>query len=153
MNTALKWKLTAAFFSPSSRAAATGGFLAVSQARHLRAHLAHPHPWLVERMRSRMQAELDLTPEQIEKTAPIFDRAASELEKVRAETGARVRQIMAEANRALGPELTDAQRAKLDALGKRPRPGRKSRNAPHGRAPQPAGRERRLPTDEIVCGR
>jgi len=139
MNTALKWKLTVAFLLAFLAGGATGGFLAARQARHLRAHFAHPHPWLVERMRSRMQAELDLTPEQIEKTAPILDRAASELEKVRAETGARVRQIMAEANRALGPELTDAQRAKLDVLGKRPRPGRKSRNAPQSRAPQPPG--------------
>jgi Spy/CpxP family protein refolding chaperone len=137
MNTALKWKLTVGFLLAFLAGGATGGFLAASQARHLRTHFAHPHPWLVERMRSRMQAELDLTPEQIEKTAPILDRAASELEKVRAETGARVRQIMAEANRALGPELTDAQRAKLDVLGKRPRPGRKSRNTPQSRAPQP----------------
>ena len=139
MNTAIKWKLTVGFLLAFLAGGATGGFLAVSQARHLRAHLAHPHPWLVERMRSRVQAELDLSPEQIEKTAPIFDRAASELEKVRAETGARVREIMAEASRALGPELTDAQRAKLDALGKRPRPGRKSGNAPHGRTPRPSG--------------
>lgn len=139
MNTALKWKLTVGFLLAFLAGGATGGFLAASQARHLRAHYAHPHPWLVERMRGRIQAELDLTPEQVEKTAPIFDRAASQLEKVRAETGARVRQIMAEANRALGPELTDAQRAKLDALGKRPRSGRKSRNAPRSRAPHPPG--------------
>jgi Spy/CpxP family protein refolding chaperone len=137
MNTALKWKLTAGFLLAFLAGGATGGFLAASQGRHLRSHFAHPHPWLVERMRGRMQAKLNLTPQQVEKTAPIFDRAASELEKVRAETGARVRQIMAEASRALGPELTDAQRARLDALGKRPRSGRKSRNAPHNRAPQP----------------
>jgi Spy/CpxP family protein refolding chaperone len=139
MNTALKWKLTAGFLLAFLAGGATGGFLAASQARQLRTHFSHPHHRLVERMRSRMQAELDLTPEQVEKTAPILDRAASELEKVRAETGARVRQIMAEANRALGPELTDAQRAKLDALGKRPRSGRKSRNAPHSRALHPPG--------------
>jgi hypothetical protein len=139
MNNVLKWKLTVGFLLAFLAGGATGGFLAASQARHLRAHHAHPHPWLVERMRGRIQAELDLTPDQVEKTEPIFDRAASELEKVRADTGARVRQIMAEANRALGPELTDAQRAKLDTLGKRPRSGRKSRNAPHSRAPHPPG--------------
>ena len=61
------------------------------------------HHWFAERMRSRVQTELDLTPAQIEKTAPIFDHAASELEKIRAETGERVHQIMAESNRALAP--------------------------------------------------
>ncbi len=138
MNSALKWKLLVGFLLAFLAGGATGGFLATSHARQ-NANLAHPHPWLVDRMRSRMQAELDLTPEQIEKTTPIFDRAASELEKVRAETGARVRQIMAEANRALGPELTDAQRAKLDALGKRVRRGGKLRTAPGNRAQRPEG--------------
>ena len=79
MNTALKWKLTVGFLLAFLAGGATGGFFAASQARHLR---AHPHPWLVERMRGRIQTELDLTPEQVEKTAPIFNHAASELEKV-----------------------------------------------------------------------
>ena len=139
MNTALKWKLTVGFLLAFLAGCATGGFLVASHARHLRANLAHPHPWLVERMRSRMQAALNLTPEQIEKTAPIFDRAASELEKVRAETGERVRQVIADANRALGFELTDAQREKLKVLEKRTFPDRKSRGVPRIRAPRPPG--------------
>lgn len=139
MNTALKWKLVLGFLLVFLAGAATGGFLAVRQVRHLRADFAHSHHWLAERMRSRMQAELDLTPAQIAKTALIFDRAASELEKIRAETGERVQQIIAEANRALAPELTDAQRAKLEAMEKRPRPDRKSRNAPRHRGQRPPG--------------
>lgn len=139
MNTSLKWKLVVGFLLAFVAGGATGGFLAASHARHLRADFANPHRWLAERMRSRMQAELDLTPEQIEKTAPIFDHGASELEKIHAETRERVQQIMAESGRALAPLLTDAQRAKLDALEKRPRPGRKLQNEPGQSAQRPPG--------------
>jgi Spy/CpxP family protein refolding chaperone len=141
MNTALKWKLVVGFLLVFLAGAAAGGFLAVRQMRHPRADFAHSHHWLTEHMRSRMQTELNLTPEQIVTTAPIFDRAASELEKVHAETGERVRQIIAEANRALAPELTDAQRVRLEALEKRPRPDRKLRNAPRHRGPCPPGQQ------------
>lgn len=139
MNTALKWKLVVGFLLVFLAGAATGSFFAVRHVRHLRADFAHSHNWLAERMRSRIQAELDLTPEQVAKTAPIFDRAASALEKIRAETGERVQQIIAEANRALAPELTDAQRARLEAMEKRPRPERKLRDAPRRRPERPSG--------------
>jgi uncharacterized membrane-anchored protein YhcB (DUF1043 family) len=136
MNTALKWKLVAGFVLAFLAGGATGGFLVASQSRHRRMDLAQHRHSFAERLRSRMQTQLDLTPEQIEKTAPIFDQAAGELEKIRAETGQRVQQVMAEANRALAPELTDAQRVKLDALEKQPYPNRESRNAARHRAPQ-----------------
>ena len=139
MNTALMWKLVVGFLLVFLAGAATGSFLAARHVRHLRADFAHSHHWLAERMRNRIQTELDLTPEQIAKTAPIFDRAASELEKIRSETGTRVQQIIADANRALTPELTDAQRAKLEAMEKRPRPDRKLRDAPRHRPQRPPG--------------
>ncbi len=139
MNTTLKWKLVAGFLLAFLAGGAAGGFFAVRQARHPGADFAHSHHGLTERMRSRMQRELNLAPEQVEKTAPIFDRAASELEAIRRETGARVQQVMAETNRMLAPELTDAQRTKLDTLQKRPRPGRKLRNAPRDPAQPPPG--------------
>ena len=137
MNTALKWKLVAGFVLAFLAGGATGGFLVASQARHRRMDFAQHRHSLAERMRSRMQVQLNLTPEQIAKTAPIFDHAVNELEKIRAETGERVRQVMAEANRALAPELTDAQRARLRALQEQPRPNRGARNAPRHRAPPP----------------
>ena len=137
MNLSLKWKLGLGFLLAFVAGGATGAFLAANHARHLRADFAHSHGWLTERMRTRMQEELNLTPEQIEKTAPIFDHAASELEKIRAETSERVHQIIAETNRALAPELTDAQRTRLEALEKRPRPQRGLRNAARRRAPGP----------------
>jgi len=138
MNTALKWRLVVGFLLVFLAGAATGGFL-TARLHHPYAGFSHSHHGLVERMRSRMQAELDLTPDQITKTAPIFDRAASELEKIRADTGARVRQIIAEANRALAPELTDAQRAKLEAMEQRASSDRKLRNPPRHRGSHPPG--------------
>src|ERR1051325_11179239 len=128
MNTALMWKLVVGFLLVFLAGAATGSFLAARHVRHLRADFAHSHHWLAERMRNRIQTELDLTPEQIAKTAPIFDRAASELEKIRSETGTRVQQIIA-----------DAKRAKLEAMEKRPRPDRKLRDAPRHRPQRPPG--------------
>ena len=137
MNTGLKWKLVAGFLLAFLAGGATGGFLVASQARHRRMDFALHRHSLAERMRSRIQAQLNLTPEQLAKTAPIFDQAVNELEKIRAETGARVRQVLADANRALAPELTDAQRTKLEALQKQPRPSRGPRNAPRHRARPP----------------
>jgi hypothetical protein len=138
MNTALKWKLVAGFVLAFLAGGATGGFLVASQARHRRTDFAQHRHSLAERMRGRLQTQLNLTPEQIEKTAPIFDRAVNELEKIRAETGARVRDVMAETNRALAPELTDAQRATLEALTTHPRPNRGPRNPPrHRESPPP----------------
>ena len=69
-------------------------------------------------MRNRMQEELDLTPAADRENRPIFDQAASELEKIRSETSTQVQQVIAETDRALAPELTDEQRAKLEQLEK-----------------------------------
>jgi Spy/CpxP family protein refolding chaperone len=91
MSSSLKWKLGLGLLLAFIAGGATGAFLAASHARHFRADFAHPHHWLTERMRSRMQEELDLTPQQVEKTAPIFDHTASELEKIRSETSTRRR--------------------------------------------------------------
>ncbi len=88
-------------------------------------------------MRSRMQARLDLTPEQIGKTVPIFDKTADELEKIRTETDQRVQQVMADADRELAPELTEAQRAKLEAMEKQHRPIRGQHKPPRHREPRP----------------
>ena len=115
MNATLKWKLVVGFVLAFLAGGATGAFFAASHAHHLHDLALHRYS-LADRMRNRIQTELDLTPEQIEKIGPIFDQAANELEKIRAETGARVRQVIAETNRALAPELTPEQRKKLDRL-------------------------------------
>jgi Spy/CpxP family protein refolding chaperone len=137
MNTALKWKLALGFVLAFLAGSATGGFFVANQAHHRRMDFAQHRHSLAERMRSRMQAELNLTPEQIAKTAPIFDRSVNELEKIRAETGERVHEVIAETNRALAPELTDAQRAKLDELQKQSSLRHGPRRTPRHRAQEP----------------
>jgi Spy/CpxP family protein refolding chaperone len=114
MNATLKWKLVVGFVLAFLAGGATGAFFAATHSHHL--HLALHRYSFADRMRHRIQAQLDLTPAQMEKIGPIFDQAASELQKVRADSGARVRQVMAETERALAPQLTPEQRKKLEKI-------------------------------------
>ncbi len=148
MTNNLKWKLVVGLLFAFLAGAATGGFVAARQSHHHHHgdRERGPHS-LAERMRDRMQERLELSPEQLEKAGPIFEQAAKELEQIRAETGRRVQAVMTEANRALAPNLTDLQRAKLDAFKKSPRgghrPGKGARR--HGSHP---GKETAPPPPE-----
>jgi len=114
MTATLKWKLVVGFILAFLAGCATGAFFAASHSHHL--HLALHRYSFADRMRHRIQAQLDLTPEQSAKIGPIFDQAASELQKIRTETGARVKQVIAETERALAPQLTPEQRKKLEQI-------------------------------------
>lgn len=59
------------------------------------------------------RSELNLTPEQVAKISPIIDKTAAELQKVRRDTGGRVREIWMEAHQQIAGNLTDEQRQKL----------------------------------------
>lgn len=115
MNATLKWKLVVGFILAFLAGGATGAFFAASHSHHLH-DLARARYSLSDRMRHRIQTQLDLTPAQIEKIGPIFDQAASELQKIRADSGARVRQVIAETEHALAPQLTPEQRRKLEQI-------------------------------------
>ncbi len=116
MTASLKAKLIVGFVLAFLAGGAAGAFFTFHHSQHWRADFGrHPHS-LTERMRDRMKTQLDLTPEQLAKIEPILDHATNELQKIRAETGLKVRQVMAETNHALGPELTDAQRAHLEKI-------------------------------------
>ncbi len=119
MSGTLKWKLLAGFVLVFLAGLAAGAFLGAAQSHHHRMDFGH-HRSLTDRIRNRMQSRLDLTPEQMQKTAPIFNQAAQEIEAIRAETGRRVHQILAGVDRDLAPELTDQQRAKLQELKAEP---------------------------------
>ncbi len=115
MSTSLKWRLVLGFSLVFVAGIAMGSFIGAARSRH-GGSTGPRNQLLVERLRNRMQMRLDLTPEQIKKTAPIFDKAARELEQVRTDTARRVHAVMAEANHDLAPALTAEQRAKLEAL-------------------------------------
>jgi len=122
MNATLKWKLVVGFILAFLAGSATGAFFAARHSHHL--HLALHRYSFADRMRHRIQVQLDLTPAQREKIGPIFDQAASELQKIRTETGARVRQVIAETERALAPQLTPEQRKKLEEIERESHPQR-----------------------------
>lgn len=115
MTASLKGKLLAAFLLVFFAGLVAGAFLGAAHSRHHRGESGH-HRDLAERLRHRMQERLELTPEQMKKTTPIFQKAARDLEAIRAETGRRVHDTLAAADRALQPELTAQQRAKLAKL-------------------------------------
>jgi Spy/CpxP family protein refolding chaperone len=123
---------------------ATGAFFTFHPARHWHADFGRHPQLLTERMRNRIQAQLDLTPQQLAKIGPILDHATRELQDIRAETGAKVRQVMAETDRALQPELTDAQRAQLKKI----QHAGWDKKSLHGPSRRRGARDGRIPPDE-----
>lgn len=115
MSVPLRWKLVGGFVLVFIAGLIGGAFLAAAQMRHHRADFAH-HEALTERIRNRMKSRLDLTAEQMTKTAPIFDKTARQIEDIRKETSRRIHETFAAADDELAPALTPEQRARLDAL-------------------------------------
>jgi Spy/CpxP family protein refolding chaperone len=120
MTASLKGKLIAGFILAFLAGGVTGTFVTFYQGHHWREGFAHHHLHsFSERMRSRIQTDLDLTPEQMKKIQPILDQTARELQQIRVETGARVREVINRTNQALQPFLTERQQARLRKMEKR----------------------------------
>ncbi|MEP6823135.1 MAG: hypothetical protein ABI946_12395 [Chthoniobacterales bacterium] len=113
----LQWQivlgLTLAFFA----GAATGLFGGVWYAR--RAFDERHGQMMGDRMRERIQHQLDLTPEQMALVDPILNKTAQRLQVIRAETGERVEQVMEDSHREMAALLTPEQQAKLEDLKQR----------------------------------
>ena len=120
MNRALQWKLIAGFLLVFVAGGITGAFVGGSYARHHFFELHHPER-IGGRMKERLRAELNLTPEQLAKISPIIDKTTAQLRDIRRDTGQRVRQIIADAHRQMAAELTDEQRQKLKQIEERHR--------------------------------
>jgi Spy/CpxP family protein refolding chaperone len=136
MNRALKWKLIAGFLLVFFAGGLTGAFVGASHVRHFFFKFHHRGD-ISERMRHRLQRELDLTPEQVAKISPILDRAAAQLQQMRSDTGQRVREILNETHRQMTPNLTDEQREKLKQIEERHRRWHHGRG-PHEFTPKPS---------------
>ena len=120
MNRALQWKLIAGFMLVFVAGGITGAFVGGSFARHH--FLALHRPELIGgRMKERLRAELNLTPEQVAKISPIIDKTAAQLRDIRRDTARRVHETMAEAHRQMAVNLTDEQRQKLQQIQERHR--------------------------------
>jgi Spy/CpxP family protein refolding chaperone len=134
MNRALQWKLIAGFFLVFLAGGVTGAFVGAAHARHF--FFMAPRPAVIsERMRERLQRELNLTPEQVTKISPVLDKAAAELHQVRRDTGRRVHEIIAETHRQMAGTLTDDQRGKLQQIEERHRRWHHG-HGPHGPPPE-----------------
>ena len=115
MSRPLRWKLIAGFLLVFVAGLVLGVLLGADQMRKHRLDYAH-HGVLAEKLRNRMQSRLDLTPEQVKQTAPIFDATARQLEQIRIETTQHVHAAFEEADRKLAPQLTAEQRLKMENL-------------------------------------
>lgn len=118
MNRALKWKLIAGFVLAFVAGAVTGAAVGGMHARHVFFEFHHPE-LIGVKMKEQFRAELDLTPDQVAKISPIIDKTAADLQKVRCDTGGRVREIWMEAHQQIAANLTDEQRQKLRQMKER----------------------------------
>ena len=118
MNRALKWKLTAGFILAFVAGAVTGAAVGGMHARHVFFEFHHPE-LIGVKMKEQFRSELDLTPDQLAKISPIIDKTAADLQKVRCDTGGRVREIWMEAHQQIAANLTDKQRQKLQQMKER----------------------------------
>jgi Spy/CpxP family protein refolding chaperone len=120
MNRALQWKLITGFLLVFVAGIISGAFLGGMYAQHH--FFAFHRPELIGgRMKERLRAELNLTPEQVAKISPIIDKAAMQLRDIRRETARRVHETIAEAHRQMAVNLTDEQRQKLRQIEERHR--------------------------------
>jgi hypothetical protein len=93
MNRALQWKLIAGFILVFVAGGISGAFLGGLYARHHFFQLHHPQ-LIGARMKERLRAELNLTPEQVAKISPIIDKAAVQLREIRRDTARRVHETI-----------------------------------------------------------
>lgn len=113
MNPTLKWKLIAGFLLVFIAGGVTGAFFSTTMARHF----SPPHHGLVaDHMRARLQRELKLTPDQVQKITPTIERSAAELDRIRLASARRVRQTFEETHREISENLTDEQRRRLQQM-------------------------------------
>src|ERR1700747_3687055 len=120
MNRALQWKLITGFILVFVAGGISGAFLGGLYAQHHFFELHRPE-LIAGRMKERLRAELNLTPEQVAKISPIIDKTAAQLRDIRRETGRRVHETIAEAHRQMAANLTDEQRQKLQQIEERHR--------------------------------
>jgi Spy/CpxP family protein refolding chaperone len=127
MNRALQWKLIAGFILVFVAGGISGAFLGGLYAQHHFFQLHHPQ-LIGVRMKERLRADLNLTPEQVAKISPIIDKAAVQLRDLRRDTARRVHETIGEAHRQMAVNLTDEQRQKLQQIEERHRRSRLRRS-------------------------
>jgi Spy/CpxP family protein refolding chaperone len=137
---ALQWKLIAGFVLVFVAGGMTGAFFGAWHAHHFFLE-GHEPGMVATRMKERLRAELNLTPEQVNKISPIVEKMASDLEQIRRETGRRVHETFQQAHNEMAASLTDEQKRKLKQMERRHRswPGFHGHGSPKppGEQPEP----------------
>jgi Spy/CpxP family protein refolding chaperone len=138
MNPSLQWKLIAGFILVFVAGGMTGAFFGAVHAHHV--FFENHGGQLSQRMRERLRVELDLTPDQVAKVTPIFDKTAAKLDDIREESGRKVHDTFVDAHRQIGALLTEEQKAKMQKFeDERHQRARRMRGlgGPGGRPPPP----------------
>jgi len=115
MNRALQWKLIAGFILVFIAGGMTGAFFAAAHAHYIFFE-SHQPGLVANRTKARLRSELNLTPDQAARIAPIVDKMAVQLEQIRMETGRQVHEAFIKAHHEMAESLTDEQRQKLERL-------------------------------------
>ncbi len=117
MNNALKWKLIAGFLLVFMAGGATGVFVTMAIGHHLM--LAAHSGGAAQMMKNRLRWQLRLTDEQMSKIGPIIDRAGTQLETIRGDTGRNVREVINQAHHDIAAYLTPQQQQRLQQMEQR----------------------------------
>src|SRR3954468_13764685 len=96
---------------------ATGVFGGAWHARH--AFAGRHGERMGDRMREHLRRELNLTPEQVQEVNPIVETMAKQLQEIRAESGRRVSETIAQSHEQIAAHLTPEQQAELQRLQQR----------------------------------
>jgi hypothetical protein len=133
VNGSLRWRLIVGALLVFL-AGGMSGFFYATHARHIFIEVHQPGA-VSTRMKEHLRRQLNLTPEQEAKIAPIAEKMAAQLEQIRGETGDRVRKTMQEAHQQISGYLNDDQRKALAQMEEEHRRGRFH----HGMHPPPGG--------------
>ncbi len=119
MTRSLQWRIALGVVVIFLAGAATGLFAGVWHAHHtfVLRHGGRPG----EGMRAHLQHALQLTPEQEKALRPAFDQMTAQLQDIRADSGRRVAETMAQVQRDIAPQLTPEQKARLTKMENRHR--------------------------------
>jgi Spy/CpxP family protein refolding chaperone len=120
MNSALKWKLIAGFLLVFIAGGATGVFMTMAIGHHFM-FAQHPGGIAAQTMKNRLRWQLHLTDEQMTKISPIIDKAGTQLEQIRGDTGRHVRDVITETHREISQYLTPEQQQRLKQMEERRR--------------------------------
>lgn len=117
MNPVLKWKLIAGFLLVFIAGGVTGAFLSSALARKYLLG-PHHHQIVAQRMRDRLERELELSPEQVKKISPIVERSAARLEGIRMATAEEVHQTFLKTHREIADNLSEKQRDRFEQMNR-----------------------------------